>query len=96
MGFTPSSTCESQSSSNPLHVSAGGMHEPQAQELEQSCVPAEPQLVVQEIDDPRTQVNDSSVAPSQSSSIALQPSDAPGCTVASTSSQSVPVHASSA
>jgi hypothetical protein len=43
----PLSQPETQSSSNPLHVSAGGAHGPQVQLGEQTWVPVEPQPVVQ-------------------------------------------------
>jgi hypothetical protein len=92
---TPLSQPDTQSSSTPLHVSTGGVHEPHAQAIEQIWEPVEPQLVRHDCVVPRRQAKPSSVIPSQSSSTALQTSAAPGCTVASPSLQSVPVHAPS-
>jgi hypothetical protein len=51
----------SQSSSTPLHVSAGGAHAPQVQAVEQTRVPGVPQPVVHVPLEPRTQAKVSSV-----------------------------------
>jgi hypothetical protein len=66
-----SSRMPSQSSSSPLHASIGGVHVPQLQLDVQVREPVVPQLVVQEPDAPGTQVNVSSIRPSQSSSVPL-------------------------
>jgi hypothetical protein len=71
----PSSHVPSQSSSTPLHVSAGGVQLPQAQDVLHVRVPVEPQLVVQLPLVPRQQAHVSSHRPSQSSSMPLQVSD---------------------
>jgi len=68
----PSSHVPSQSSSTPLHVSPGGVHDPQLQELEHTLDPVVPQLDVQEPEDPLQQVKPLSHVPSQSSSAPLQ------------------------
>jgi hypothetical protein len=62
----------SQSSSTPLHLSPGGMHEPQAQLAEQVRVPVDPHVVAQFPLDPAGHVNPSSTIASQSSSAPLQ------------------------
>jgi hypothetical protein len=74
MQANPLSTTVSQSSSSPLHVSAGGAHVPHAHEALHVREPVEPQVVVQGPELPREQANVSSVAPSQSSSLPLQTS----------------------
>jgi hypothetical protein len=51
----PSSGTESQSSSRPLQVSAGGAHAPQVQLAPQVRAPVDPQLVVHEPVVPRQQ-----------------------------------------
>jgi len=68
----PSSTAPSQSSSRPLHASAGAAQGPSAQSPSQARVPAVPQGVVQATVAPRTQAKPLSAAPSQSSSRPLQ------------------------
>jgi len=70
----PSSQVPSQSSSIPLHTSAGGMQLPHAQELLHVLVPAVPQLVVQPPVVPLQHDHPSSQVPSQSSSIPLHTS----------------------
>jgi len=68
----PSSTVLSQSSSSPLHVSAGALQLPQEQPDEQVRLPVDPQTVVQEPVEPAQQPKPSSHAPLQSSSLPLQ------------------------
>ena len=68
----PSSTFPSQSSSDPLQVSAGGAQAPHAQLPEQVRDPVEPQTVMQLPLAPAQQANPSSHAPLQSSSTPLQ------------------------
>jgi len=68
----PLSHVPSQSSSTPLHVSAGGTQLPQAQEPEQVRVPVLPQVVVQLPDWPAQHAKVSSHRLSQSSSAPLQ------------------------
>jgi hypothetical protein len=70
----PSSTSVSQSSSVPLHVSAGGLHAPHAHEPLQVREPDEPQLVVHVPLEPAAHVKPSSTIVSQSSSIPLHAS----------------------
>jgi hypothetical protein len=70
----PSSQTPLQLSSRPLHVSAGGMQLPQAQEPVQVWVPVVPQEVVQVPVVPAQQVHPSSHRMSQSSSMPLQTS----------------------
>jgi len=67
----PLSHVPSQSSSMPLHVSAGGLHAPQLHVALQILVPVEPQPVGQDSVEPRQQANPLSHAPSQSSSMPL-------------------------
>src|SRR5687767_8622842 len=64
----------SQSSSTPLHVSAGAAHALHVQPAPHDRVPDDPQLVAQAPPVPRTQARPSSGAPSQSSSAPLQDS----------------------
>jgi hypothetical protein len=68
----PLSQVVSQSSSDPLHVSVGGVQEPQTQLAEQSRVPVDRQVVTQEPLVPRQQANPLSQPPTQSSSTPLQ------------------------
>jgi hypothetical protein len=68
------STVPSQSSSSPLHVSAGAMQLPQAQPEEHVRLPVEPHDVVHEPVLPAQQPRPSSHAPLQSSSWPLQTS----------------------
>ena len=80
----PSSQVVSQSSSTPLHDSAGGVQASGAggvQAIEQAPEPVEPQVVVQLTIAPTAQSESSSVAPSQSSSAPLHVSG-PGPTQA--------------
>jgi len=70
----PSSRSVSQSSSVPLHASAGGVHEEGAGTVHVVVhvpVPVDPQVVVHEVDAPRTQAKPSSRTVSQSSSAPL-------------------------
>jgi hypothetical protein len=69
-----SSTSVSQSSSRLLHISPGGVHEPQAQDAEQTREPMELHVVVHEPALPATQAKPLSGVPSQSSSAPLQAS----------------------
>jgi hypothetical protein len=64
----PSSTFMSQSSSVPLHDSAGGMQAPGAQSTPQVLVPVEPHVVTQLLVLPEQHPSPSSHAPLQSSS----------------------------
>jgi hypothetical protein len=73
----PFSHTPSQSSSAPLQSSAGGAHGSHEQAAEQRLVPVEPQGVAQPSVAPAMQEKSSSVAPSQSSSSALQVSGRP-------------------
>jgi len=68
----PSSGAPSQSSSRPLHASAGGAQAPSAQSPSQARAPAVPHAVVHATEPPRTQAKPLSAAPSQSSSRPLQ------------------------
>jgi hypothetical protein len=68
----PSSAAPSQSSSRPLHDSAGGPQAPQVQEPEQAWVPIEPHEVEQVPVAPEAHSKPSSAIPSQSSSSPLQ------------------------
>ena len=70
-----SSHSPSQSSSAPLHVSAGGTQLPHMHEPEQVRVPVVPQLVEQLVLVPEQQVHPSSHRPSQSSSMPLHVSE---------------------
>jgi hypothetical protein len=64
----PSSMAPSQSSSRPLHTSAGGTHAPSAQSPSQARVPMVPQAVAHATEPPRTHAKPLSATPSQSSS----------------------------
>jgi hypothetical protein len=68
----PSSIIPSQSSSRPLHASAGAAQAPSAQSPSQARVPAVPHGVVHATVPPRTHAKPLSAAPSQSSSRPLQ------------------------
>ncbi len=68
---SPLSHTLSQSSSTPLHVSAGGVQEPQAQEEEQTLLPVESQDVVHAPSSSLQHANPLSHASSQSSSAPL-------------------------
>jgi hypothetical protein len=71
----PSSQTVSQSSSDPLHVSTGGVHAPGAgvpHDAVQVPVPVVPHDAVQLVGSPAQQVEPSSHVPSQSSSCPLQ------------------------
>jgi hypothetical protein len=75
-----------QSSSRPLHVSAGGVHAEGTGIVhvdEQVPVPVEPHVVVQDVDRPITQAKVSSASPLQLSSTPLQ--------ISAPAAQSVPV-----
>jgi hypothetical protein len=74
MQVSVSSMEPSQSSSIPLHVSAGGLHMPKVHEEPHVRVPVEPQLVTQDPMVPGVHSLDSSTLPSQSSSTPLHPS----------------------
>jgi hypothetical protein len=84
----PSSAAPLQSSSMPLHVSAGAAHTLQLQVALQMREPVEPHAVVHEPISPAAHVEASSVSMSQSSSTPLHTSGAPGNTAVSESSQS--------
>jgi hypothetical protein len=85
-----------QLSSSPLHVSvAATAHVLHVHNGPHVCTPVHPPGALQLDDEPRTQMNPSSVEPSQSSSAALHASVAPGNAEALPSLQSVPPHAPS-
>jgi hypothetical protein len=84
----PSSHALLQSSSMPLQASGGGEQTPQLHTALHTRAPVVPQLVMHEPDAPRQHANPSSHVVSQSSSMPLQSSGAPGKTVAIDSSQS--------
>jgi hypothetical protein len=84
----PSSQAVLQSSSMPLQVSSGGEQRPHEQTDVQTRDPVVPQLVVHEPVEPLQHTKLSSQLPSQSSSVPLQSSGAPGNTVSSASLQS--------
>jgi hypothetical protein len=77
-----------QSSSTPLHVSAGGLHTPHEQTALHVREPVVPHPVVQLPIEPRQHANPSSHAASQFSSIPSQSSGAPANATERVSSQS--------
>jgi hypothetical protein len=73
----PLSATSSQSSSAPLHLSAGGVHPPSLHVDVQVTDPVDPHVVIQGDVDPATQSNPLSVTVSQSSSMPLHNSCGP-------------------